>query len=158
MTVKIEGMEAVVKKLDSLGKPGAFKRPMTRAVKHLYGKMKKEPRKSGTWSAWADRNPASRRAYWAKVASGEASHGPGGYQRSHKLQGGWKQKVSPNGRRGEVYNEVPYGKWVQGLKQISPHADSRYPRTDQVAEKELSFIVKIFDRAIDAKVSGRLVK
>ncbi len=83
MTVKIEGLDAIVKKLDSLGKPGAFKRPMTRAVKHLYGKMKKEPTKSGTWSSWADHNPASRLAYCAKVASGEASLGTGGYQRSH---------------------------------------------------------------------------
>ena len=89
MTVKIEGLDPILKKLASLNKPGVLKRPMTLAVNHLYGKMKKEPRKSGTWARWADDNPASRRAYWAKVASGEARHGPGGYIRSHKLQKGW---------------------------------------------------------------------
>ena len=153
MTVKIEGLEAVVKKLDSLGKPSVFKPPMTLAVKHLYGKMKKEPRKSGTWSAWADDNPAARRAYWAKVASGEARHGPGGYIRSHKLQKGWTKRIEANGRRGIVENNVPYGPYVQGVRQISPHADSRYPTTEKVAKEEASFIIGIFKRAYDKELA-----
>lgn len=153
MTVKIEGLDPILKKLASLNKPGVLKRPMTLAVKHLYGKMKKEPRKSGTWAAWADHHPAARRAYWAKVASGEARHGPGGYQRSHRLQKGWVKRVEAGGRRGIVENAVPYGIWVQGARQISPHADSRYPQTEKIAKEEAGFIVKIFERAYDKELA-----
>ena len=153
MTVKMEGMEAIVKKISVLGKPVLHKPPMTLAVKYIYGKLKKEPRKSGTWSAWADHNPASRRAYWAKVASGEARHGSGGYQRSHKLHKGWTKKVEASGRRGIVENNVDYGVYVQGERQISPHADSRYPQVEKVAKEEADFIARIFKRAYDKELA-----
>ena len=146
MTVTIKGLDDVVRKLESLGKPGVFKKPMQASVDHLWGKMKRDPGKSGTWSAWADRHPGARRAYWAKVRSGEAQHGPGGYIRSHKLYRGWKKKVLNNGRRGEITNDQPYWTYVQGLRQISPHADSNFPHAAKVVRDEARVVIGIFQR------------
>lgn len=147
MTVKIEGLDAIVKKLESLGKPAVFKRPMRLAVDHIYHKMKVSPSKSGTWSAWAKGKPGVLAAYWAKVHSGAAKHGPGGYIRSGRLKRDWERRVEKGGRLGVIENKNTggYAHWVQGESQISPHGDSKYPTTEDVAKKEARTVVRIFE-------------
>ena len=155
MSVKMEGMEDITRKLNSLGKPRLFLRPMTKSVNYLHEEMNKSPTKSGTWAAWADRHPAARKAYWAKVASGEAKHGPGGYVRSGRLSRDWTKKISMNGRRGEVINENTggYAHYAQGPNQVSFHKDTGYPRTDKVAQKGAPKVIGFFKRAYDKELA-----
>ena len=154
MTVKIEGMAAIVKKLESLNKPEVFNRPMRQSVDHIYEIMNKDPKKSGTWSAWADRHPAARRAYWAKVSENPSIHGPGGYNRSGRLKRDWSRSVKNQGREGiiENANTGDYAHWAQGVQQVSFHADTKYARTDEVAKKEAPKVIAFFKAAYDKAV------
>lgn len=151
MSVTVKGLDDVLRKIDSLGKPGASKRPMQLSVDHLHGKMAREPGKApGAFSAMA--TPGQKRAYWAKVSSGEARHGPRGYIRSHRLYRGWKKRVLNNGRRGEIWNDArgsdgkPYWEFVEGLRQQPFHAASNYPHVAKVVRDEARVIIGIFQR------------
>ena len=150
MTIEITGLEAIVKKLDSLNKPGILKQPMTQSVQHLHRKIAKPPVKQpGAFSRLA--TTAQRRAYWARVSSGEIQEMPGGgYRRTNQLRNSWTQKVSADGRTGEVGTNIPYGRYVQGQRQQQPfHAASKWPRVDKVAKEEAKTIVRFFQKAYE---------
>lgn len=148
MSVEIKGLEEIVKKLESLNKPGAFRAPMQKSLDHLEGKVKRDPTKDPTaFSRLA--TDRQRKAYWAKVSANPSIHGPRGYIRSHKLFGGWKKTISDGGRTGLVSVDeraVPYAKYVQGLRQQPFHRASNWPRVDKVAKEEAKVIVGIFRR------------
>ena len=153
MTVKIEGLDAIVKKIDSLGKPAVFMRPMRQSVDHLYKIMTSDPPKApGAFSKLA--SDAQRRAYWAKVRENPSIHGPQGYRRSGRLLGDWGKTVTNQGRRGEVFNRNTggYAQWVQGIRQQSFHKVTKYSKTDAVAKKEAPKIVAFFKEAYDRAV------
>ena len=148
MTIEIKGMEAIVKKLESLNKPAIFKAPMRKSLDHLEGKVKRDPTKAkGAFSAMATKK--QKRAYWAKVSSGEARHGPQGYIRSHKLFRGWKKQISDGGRTGLVYNKTDYGPFVEGLRQQPFHRASNWPRVDKVAKEEAKTVIRFFQQAYE---------
>ena len=152
MTVTVKGLDDVLRKIESLNKPGALKKPMQRSVDHLWGKMKRDPAKApGAFSAMA--TDGQRRSYWAKVSSGEAKHDPNrGYIRSHKLYRGWKKAVLNNGRRGEITNDArgsdgkPYWQFVEGLRQQPFHAASNFPHVAKVVRDETRVVIGIFQR------------
>jgi hypothetical protein len=149
MTIKIEGLEAIVKKLDSLNKPGVFKRPMTQSVQHLHRKIARPPVKQpGAFSRLATQ--AQKRAYWARVSSGEIQEMPGGgYRRTNQLKNSWTTKVSPDGRTGEVGTNIPYGRYVQGQWQQPFHKASNWPRVDKVVKEEAKTIIRFFQQAYE---------
>ena len=144
MSVEIKGLDALVKKLDSLGQPGAFRRPMTQSVQHIHRKLAKPPRKAqGAFSRLA--TPGQKRAFWARVSSGEIEFREGiGYVRTNRLRNSWTTKVSSDGRTGEVGNIVSYGPFVQGFRQQPFHAESKWPQTEKVAKAEQNAVLKFF--------------
>lgn len=145
MSVKIEGLEKVIKKIESLNKPGAFRAPMEKSLNHLEGKLKRDPTKDPTaFSRLATKR--QKKAYWARVSSGKARHGPQGYIRSHKLYRGWKKRTENGGRTGLVYNDTDYGPFVEGLRQQPFHKASNWPRVDEVAKDEAKIVIGIFKR------------
>ena len=148
MTIEIKGMEAIVKKLESLNKPAIFKAPMRKSLDHLEGKVKRDPTKAtGPFSAMA--TEGQRKAYWAKVSKNPAIHGSRGYIRSHKLYRGWKKRISDGGRTGLVHNDVPYGQYVEGTRQQPFHRASNWPRVDKVAKEEAKTIIRFFQQAYE---------
>lgn len=153
MTVKIEGLEKVVKKLDALNSPGIFKKPMTQAVQHIKRKIARPPRKdAGAFSRLA--TPAQRRAFWARVNSGEIQFREGvGYVRTNQLRNSWTEKVTNGGRRGEVGTNIPYGPFVQGDRQQPFHEASGWPVAEEVAKEEADTVVRIFKRAYDEAIN-----
>ena len=146
MTVTVKGLDDVLRKIESLNKPGAFKKPMQLSVDHLWGKMKRDPAKApGAFSAMA--TDGQRRAYWAKVSSGEARHDPNrGYIRSHRLYRGWKKRITNSGRRGEIWNDEDYWQFVEGLRQQPFHAASNFPHVAKVVRDETRVVIGIFQR------------
>lgn len=153
MTVKIEGLDAVMKKLDSLGKPGVFKTPMTQSVSHVHDLITKYPRKKqGAFSVLA--TEGQRKAFWAKVSSKEISLMPGGgYRRSRILGNKWTSKVSADGRRGEVGNITPYAPFVQSDAGQQPfHAASKWPTVEKVVKKATPYVLARFKAAYDKAV------
>jgi len=153
MTVKIEGMAAIVKKLESLNKPEVFNKPMRQSVDHLYKIMTSNPRKApGAFSRLA--TDAQRRAYWAKVSENPSIHGPQGYNRSGRLQRDWSRRVTKQGREGIVENANTggYAQYVQGIRQQPFHAVTKYNKTDEVAKKEAPKVIAFFKAAYDKAV------
>jgi hypothetical protein len=117
MTVTIKGMDAVSLKLRNLQNFTQWATPpMQKTVALLHDEIAKYPTKAaGAFSRYA--TPKQRRAYWAKVRSGEIGHGAGGYIRTGTLGRKWVTKVenSINGVRGEVGNNTGYAQYVQQL-------------------------------------------
>ena len=151
MTIEIKGMEAVVKKLESLNKPAIFKAPMRKSLDHLEGKVKRDPTKAaGAFSSMA--TEGQRKAYWAKVSENPSIHGPRGYIRSHRLYNAWQKKITSGGRIGTVFvdeNAVPYAKYVEGTRQQPFHRASNWPRVDKVAKEEAKTIIRFFQQAYE---------
>ena len=112
----IKGLERVSKKLNNLVNFTMWATPpMQQTVALIHDDIAKMPGKApGAFSRYA--TAAQKRAYWAKVRSGEISHGPGGYRRSGTLARKWTTEVSntPGGVRGEIGNNAIYARYVQG--------------------------------------------
>ena len=153
MTVKIEGLDAVLKKIDSLGKPGVLYTPMSQSLNHLQDLVAKYPRKKqGAFSALA--TPGQKRAFWARVGSGEISFREGiGYVRSGTLGRKWIKRIEKGGRGGTLMNNAGYGPYVQSDAGQQPfHAASKWPTVEQVAKKATPYILARFKAAYDAAV------
>jgi hypothetical protein len=123
MTIKIDGLDAVNAKLRKLA---AFQQwaavPMEQTTALILDTISKAKRKSpGAFSQLA--TPRQKRAYWARVRSGEITHREGmGYQRSNTLQRRWTSEITKtaNGVRGEVGNNTPYVFFVQSEARQQP--------------------------------------
>ena len=153
MPIEITGLDAIVKKLEALDDPGVFRAPMQLSVNHLQLKLKDKPMKApGAFSRLA--TPGQRRAYWAKVSSGEISHGSGGYNRTGNTARAWTTDVSPDGRTGKVGNLKPGARWVYGEQTQQPfHTVSGWPRVDKVAKQAEHKILGYFKAALDRAVN-----
>ena len=151
MPVTIKGLPEIIRKLNSLDDPKVFKKPMTQATDHLHEKIAgKQVRKApGAFSAMA--TPGQKRAYWAKVSSGAATHLDGsGYRRSGSAKN-WTTKVSSDGRTGEVgIKGVGHARYLWDgpprPMQQRFHAASGWPRVDEVVKKESDTVVGFFEK------------
>ena len=154
----IKGLDALNRKLKRLED---FQRVMTKPAQEsgaiLVDYLAKAPRKSaGAFSRLA--TPAQRRAYWAKVRSGEADHSDvTGYRRSSTLVRGWNHKVKRYGQgiRVEVGNKKggAYGIYVQGSRQQPFHEASGWRTTDEALEKNMGKIQDKFERVIKRELN-----
>jgi hypothetical protein len=124
---------------------------MEQSLSIIQDDVAKAPKKaSGAFSRMA--TPGQKRAYWARVSSGEIDHREGiGYVRTNTLARKWTTKIRrlTSGMIGEVGNNTIYAKYVQGLKQQSFHAASKWARIDKVFDKNKANIERIWNRAID---------
>lgn len=153
MSVKIDGLDKVSKKLGNLARFSQWAaKPMEKATGIIWDEMGKAPTKRpGAFSALATQ--AQKRAYWAKVRSGEINHSPtGGYKRSGTLTRKWKTEISniPNGVRGEIGNNESYAKYVQGDdNQQLFHFASGWVTDEQAINKHRDEINRIFQQAVN---------
>jgi len=138
MTIKIEGIEKITRRFSKLA---AFQQwasaPMEQTTALIQDKIAKYPRKSpGAFSRLA--TPGQRRAYWAKVRSGEINHREGmGYQRSGTLGRKWTSKITKtaDGVRGEVGNNAAHAQFVQSQQRQQPfHTASGWTTETQAIE------------------------
>jgi len=114
--------------------------PMEESVEILRDALADYPRKSpGAFSRLA--TPGQRRAYWARVKSGDITHRDGvGYERSGKTGQRWTTEVkrTTSGVKGVVGNNAPWAKWVQRAGDQQPfHVVSGWI-TDKRAVRENS--------------------
>ena len=151
MPIEITGLEAIVKKMDALNDPKIFKLPLIESTLHLKRRLEKYPLKSpGAFSRLA--TPGQKRAYWAKVSSGEISTMPGGgYRRSGTLGKKWTYTIKQ--RESRLHNNVGYGPYVQGERQQSFHEASKWPKVSKVAKDSESAILGYFKAALARAVN-----
>lgn len=150
-TIKIEGMDKVLKKLKTVEELHKHMTPpMNQALGHLQRRLARYPQKAeGAFSAMA--TPAQKRAYWAKVRSGEISTMKGGgYRRSGTIGRKWSHRIRTRGSGmiGELTNNAPGAIFVQGDRQQPFHKASGWPQVDDVAAKEAKAVQGYFDAAI----------
>ena len=146
MTVQLDQKDwtNIMRKLDSLNRPGARRVPMEQSVQHFHRILARYPTKaSGAFSRLA--TPRQKRAYWAKISSEEAQEMPGGgYRRSNTLRNRWTKDVHPDGREGKVGNNAPYAVYVQGERQQPFHAASDFPKVEDVVREEERTVFNFF--------------
>lgn len=149
--ITITGLDKVLTKLKTIEELNRHMTPpMNQALGHLKRRMARYPQKAaGAFSAMA--TPAQKRAYWAKVRSGEISTGKdGGYRRSGTTGRKWSHRIKTRGSGllGELTNNAPGAIFVQGNRQQPFHKASGWPQVDEVADKEAKAVQGYFDAAI----------
>ena len=156
MTVEIKGLDKLQKKLGNLQN---FSRwayaPMEQAVAIIEDDVKQYPQKrAGAFSSLA--TPAQKRAYWAKVRSGEITHGAGGYRRTGTLGRKWVSEVKnmPNGVQGVIGNNTEYAKYVHGnANQQLFHFASGWKDENRLIMDNEAAINKVFQVAVSKELA-----
>ena len=157
MTIKLEGLDAIVKKIDSLGKPDVFKQPMKESMIYLNDKVAKYPTndghrpqpfktdKSRRWFFWALANPIDSKL--------EVPYRRGQSPGSKKLGTKWTTKISTDGRRGEIGSDADYGPLVMDKsQQTAYHKQTGWHTIQDVLKKATPTIIGKFKRAYDKAV------
>ena len=144
MSVKIEGLDAIFKKLDSLGKPEVFKRPMRLSAERVQDRIAKYPAETaanlpGGYSWYV-------RGYGTRTRTGR------GYPTSEDLGPSWTVKYSNGHRRAEIGNNASYGPFVQDKARQARWHKGRWHTIQDVVKKETSAIIGFFKAAYDAAV------
>ena len=146
MTIKIEGLDKVIKQIDSLGKPDAFRRPMSQSVVHLKDKIAKYPT-SNQHRPQPFKTDKSRRFFFWALREGkiEVPYRRGMSPGSEKLGTSWTTKVSADGRTGRVGNDTAYGRLVQDrASQTAYHKTTGWNTVQDIAKKEQNAVLKFF--------------
>ena len=154
--ITITGLDKVLHKLDTVEKIAThLGPPMEQSLDHLQRRLGRVPRKSpGAFSRLA--TPKQRKAYWAKVKSGEIGHGANGYIRTGTTGRKFSHRVRrhANGVTGELTNNAPGAVYVIGERQQAFHKESGFPQVDDVVEKEGKAIQGYFNATIARLLRG----
>lgn len=146
-SITITGMDELLAKLGKLEHVHlALQRPMDISLKYMQNQLMEYPAKAaGAFSALA--TPGQKRAYWARVRSGDINHGDGGYIRQRMLGNAWATEIQSglNGMRGIVGNNSPGAIFVQGERQQPFHRASGWKTVDQVADESEGFVRRTFE-------------
>ena len=137
----IQGLDALQRKLTSLKQFSLWAyKPMEQSVALVQHDITTvEPVAEGAFSQLA--SPAQKRAYWAKIRSGEARERPGGgYRRTNTIVRSWTTEVNniPNGVQGVVGTNQPAAKYVHAAAHQQPFHKVTGWHTDEDAIRNTS--------------------
>ena len=159
MTVKIKGLDAIIKKLDSLGKPGVLRTPMKKSLFHVQRRIAKTPTGNQHRPQPFKTDKSRRWFFWAlKKGLIEVPYRRGQSPGSEKLTTSWlsqaAMKISANGQRGELGNDASYGPLVQDVKrQTAYHRKTGWVTTQGVLKESTPAIVGYFKRTYDTELA-----
>ena len=150
-TIEIHGLEKIYDKLRDVNNISrVLGPPMTQSMMHLQRRMARAPRKAkGAFTLMA--TAKQKRAYWARVRSGEIDHNEKtGYRRTNTIIRKWSFKVETdmNGVEGTMTNNAPGAIFVQGERQQPFHKASGWPTVDDTVEKNRKQVQGYFNAAI----------
>ncbi len=146
MTIQVEGLDSIRKKIESLGQPRALKVPMGQAVDHLQLKMKAYPI-GNQHRPQPFRSEKSRRFFFWALREGkiEVPYRRGQSPGSEKLGTSWTTSVSADGRTGKVGNDASYGPLVQDrTRQTAYHKATGWNTVQDVVKKEQKAVLRFF--------------
>jgi len=133
--IRIEGLEKEIERLEKLGGPKALREPMAKTAIYTQKLVMKYPKKmKGAFSMYATKE--QKRAYWAKVSSGEITHNNRvGYVRSRGLGRSWTVSVAVDGRWARVETVKPHAPYVMGpVSQQRFHKATGWKTLKEIAE------------------------
>lgn len=141
---KLQGKMRGVEKLRALKKGGDWLRDWLR--------NERPAKKAGAFSAMA--TPGQKRAFWAKVRSGQARVDGQGYVRTGNTAGAWGSTATSGFKVIVENNELPAAYFLYDQKAQQPFlAASGWTRVDKVGKEKLPDVIKVIDSEI-AKMLG----
>lgn len=155
MEVKIIGLDKLVGRLSEPIVYQEALRAMHEATSLLHDRIAKYPRRRhGARMEFVSER--QRRGFFAKLRSGEITVP---YRRTGMLGRSWATRVRPmvGDIHGVVHNLVPYGTYVQGLKQTTMHRVTGWKRLDDVAKRSMRTIKGFFVKAL-RRAAARMAK
>ena len=147
----IKGLDELLSKIDSLAGMYAIKTGLKAAGMHVKGKIAEYPSES---EANMPRTVAGTGTVlpWYERGFGTRYIGGGGRQTSETLGRKWTRKFIMGGLGILIGNNVSYGDYVQGIRQVGFHAARGWKTTDQVAEEETNTVIKFLKDHIDREL------
>ena len=155
VTVEIEGLDELIKKLGNLSKLRKVHAGIRAAGMYVKGKIAKYPPSTaanlpaGPGSHWYKRGTGS--FYWRIRDNAKVSYGA----KSENLGKKWTSKYDRNKFEGQIGTNVSYAKFVQGPKgtQAKHMGKIGWERIDTVAKKETKrvqeYVYQAVKRAIE---------
>lgn len=153
----IQGLDALLHKLTTLQQFNVWAQaPMTQSIALVQHDITTvEPVAEGAFSRLA--TPAQKRAYWAKIRSGEARERPGGgYRRTNTIVRSWTSEVNniPNGVQGVVGTNQPAAKYVHAAAHQQPfHKVTGWHTDEQAIENTQDAIARVWAAAVRRKLA-----
>ena len=145
-SIEIKGLEELTSKINSLAGMYAIKTGLKSAGMHIKGKIAEYPPSS-------EANIPDEHGRWYERGWGSKwKGGTGGKQTSETLGRKWTRKFIMGGLGVLVGNNVSYGDYVQGERQVGFHAARGWKTTDQVAEEETDEVVKFLKDHVDREL------
>lgn len=153
-SVEVKGLDALIRKLNSVADKPYLKATMRAGVEMLKAKIAKYPASSeanspgsAPGSRWYERG---RGGHYIRKRDGGHSI----YATSKQLGRKWTTSVSGDGMSAKVGNNVSYAPYVQDKnEQASYHAARGWPTVQDVAKDEADEIVKLFVKNIEKALS-----
>lgn len=152
-TIRIEGLDKLIGKLDRIGKLDVVKAGIKAGALHIKGKIAKYPprrrikiQQIGGWAS-----DKQRRAFFAKLRSGEIQvpYKRGVSPGSETLGRKWTIQARDGGLSAVVGNNVSYGPFVQDRdRQSRMHKMIGWKTTQDVADEEGPKIRDIIAREV----------
>jgi hypothetical protein len=151
MPIETNGLEAITRKLDALGRPDAFRIPMTQAVQFVHRGVAKYPPSSSanspkTHGGWYERGFGTKYRRRDGTITGR--------QTSETLGRRWTTDVTPSGRLGRIGNNASYAVYVQGEKQARWHKQRGWVNAPEWVEEHSRDIVRFFEAHYQKLLQG----
>jgi len=158
-TVTVENLKVTVVALEAAANLREWAtRPLNRTSELLINEARDYPDKDPSAFRTLDR-PKQKRAYWAKVHSGEIQHGANGYVRTNKLRDSWDEiepKLGKTSARTGIEGTLPYNQFVMGERRQQFHKRSGWLTGRQLLDDNEREITDFFDMEMNAFISRRL--
>lgn len=142
MSIDIDGLEAVFKKLGKFETLRIMEEPMERSVRKIEYELKEypPPPAQGEWAAKT--HPAQKRAFFALLRAGLIKG-----KRTGTLGRHWTVKIdrTADSLEGRVGNNTSYGTFVQSKRFQTRFHQGRWKTDQQVVDQLRREIVKDFE-------------
>jgi phage gpG-like protein len=160
-TIRIEGTEELIKRIDSLAKLNKVKASIHQAAIFLEGKVKEYPTRSSrpNWMLRGNSDKARRmRAgffYHLKHGDIEVPYRRGQSPRSEKLGQSWTTQTENQGFRAIIGTGVSYARMVQdSARQTSYHRQTGWITTNQVEKLYGQQAINQIEQALQREVNN----
>lgn len=151
-TITIEGAEELISKLDTLAKFNHVRSVIAQQGVMLQRYLRKYPSKVYSPNPLIKTNDRVRRAFFAKMKSGEISVP---YKRTRKLANSWAVSSSMDGLTSTVENNMSYADMVQGWdSQVTRHKWSGWVTEKGALDVKRPEIIKNITNAFEREVKN----
>ena len=152
-TIQIEGIDALLKKLDPKRYDKVLHTAMSGAVDMVRAEYRGAYPPPPTPDGWVAKMPVKqRRGFFAKLRTGEIEvpYRRGQSPGSEKLGASWTRKIrrTAQGLEGIIGTRVSYARWVMDKGRQAPIHAGRWPTVQDLLEKQKGNVRRIFEQAI----------